>query len=85
MSKTTPQTDSTTPSSSNVLYEKKQAVPAQADGLDRRLNCSRAPEENAGDYVRAYRTGGDNVAVSYNSAEIHARAVRREICKMLGS
>lgn len=85
MSKTTPQIDSTTPSSGNIIYEKKQAMPAQADGSDRKMNCSRAPEENAGDYVRAYRTGGESVAVSYNSAEIHARAARREISKMLGN
>jgi hypothetical protein len=85
MSETTTQNESTTPRFSNIRYEKRQAPPVQSAASDSKTNSCGSLEESAGDYVRAYRTGGRSISVSYNADEIHARSVRRELSKILAS
>ncbi len=84
MSETTTQNETTTLRPSNIRYEKRQAMPVRPAGLEGEIGSSCVADENVGDYVRAYRTDGQSIGVSYNAAEIHARAVRRELSKILG-
>ncbi len=79
MSETTIQSETVTTNPAGTRYSRAQARHSAPSPE----SLSQAPETPAQGYVRAHRATDNSVVVNYNSAEAHARAVRRQISRLL--
>jgi hypothetical protein len=82
MSETTIQNDTTTTNVCGGRYSRLAAPQAPPQPVSQ-TPTPQPPDQPPPGYVRAYRAANKSVVVFYNSAEAHARAVRRQISRLL--
>jgi hypothetical protein len=82
MSETTIQNDTTTTNACGARYSRLAAPHAPPQPVPQ-TPTPQPPDQAPPGYVRAYRVANKSVVVSYNSADAHARAVRRQISRLL--
>ena len=82
MSETTIQNETTTSTLCGGRYS-RLATPTAPPQPTPQTPTPQPPDQPQHGYVRAYRAANKSVLVTYNSAEAHARAVRRQISKLL--
>jgi hypothetical protein len=82
MSETTLQNDAATTAACGARYSRVQSSAAAAP-LAPSTSSSHEPMQGSPSYAKAYRADNNRVVVTYSPAEAHARAVRKQISRLL--